>query len=71
VAQIASSLINGRLASIERPRNQFWREFSHAVAQIRQIRKMREDLRKPEISDPAKRTHFDSRTSGICSLKTE
>lgn len=43
-AFIASRLINGPLSSIERPRNHLWREFNQAVAQIRQIRKMREDL---------------------------
>jgi hypothetical protein len=41
-ALIATRLINGPLASIERPRNHLWREFNQAVAQIRQIRKMRE-----------------------------
>ncbi len=41
-AFIATRLINGPLASIERPRNHLWREFSQAVGQIRQIRKMRE-----------------------------
>ncbi len=42
-ALIACRLINGPIASIERPRNHLWREFNQAVAQIRQIRKMRED----------------------------
>jgi hypothetical protein len=42
-ALIANRLINGPLASIERPRNHLWREFNQAVAHIRQIRKMRED----------------------------
>ncbi len=41
---LAHKLINGPLASIERPRNHLWREFNQAVAQIHRIRKMREDL---------------------------
>lgn len=41
-AVIASRLINGPLADMERPRNHLWREFNQAVAQIRLIRKMRE-----------------------------
>jgi hypothetical protein len=41
---LAHKLINGPLAAIERPRNHLWREFNQAVSQIRQIRKMREDL---------------------------
>jgi hypothetical protein len=41
-AAIATRLINGPLADLERPRNHLWREFNQAVAQIRQIRKMRD-----------------------------
>jgi len=41
---IAHKLINGPLASMDRPRNHLWREFNQAVSQIHRIRKMRGDL---------------------------
>ncbi len=41
-ALMAKRILNGPMASLERPRTHLWREFNQAVAQIRQIRKMRE-----------------------------